>query len=335
VNNVTIKDIAKELSLHFSTVSRALNNHPNVSPETRAEVLALAKKWNYHPNSLAKSFKNRKMSTLGVIVPRIDRSFFASMISGMEEVAYRNNYTVIVSQSNEDVEQEVKLTHALANLRVAGMIVSVSATTVDDAHFRALLRRNIPLLFVDRVCEDVGVSKVVTDDYAGAFQAVEYLIKKGYRRIAHLAGPDNLSNCKERTRGYRDALEQHGLVFDESFVIKGGFGWESGIVGLKKLLDLDIHPDAIFTVGIHVAFGAFQEARRMNLKIPEDFALIGFGDDPFAAITSPPLTAVAQDARQLGKRAVELLLQQIDGGSDRIDPVVEKIKPMFIVRGSA
>jgi LacI family transcriptional regulator len=335
LHNVTIKDIAKELSLHFSTVSRALSNHPNVSLSTREKVLALAEKLNYHPNGLARNFKNRRMSTLGVVIPRIDRSFFASLISGIEEVAYTNDYTVIVCQSNEDVEQEVKVTHALANLHVAGIIVSVSATTVDGTHFRNLLRRNIPILFVDRVCGEVGVSEVVTDDYAGAFQAVEFLIKRGYRRIAHLAGPDNLSNCRERTRGYKDALRSHDMLLDESLLVRGGFGWESGTVGLQKLLALDRRPDAILTVGVHVAFGVLEQARRMSVKIPEDFGLIAFGDDPFAALTSPPLTTVAQDPRRLGRRAVELLLQQVTGLTNRGTPVIEKIAPSFVERCSA
>ena len=185
----TIKDLAKELNLSASTVSRALRDHPDISPLTKKRVISLANKLDYHPDSIAQSLQTQKTKTIGVIVPEIKQPFFASVINGIEELAYSAGYTIIVCQSNETYDREVLYTRTLVSHRVAGLLVSLSQTTQNLDHFKALQRRGVPIVFFDRVNDDIEASKVVVDDYNGAFAAVDHLIKSGYKRIAHLAGP--------------------------------------------------------------------------------------------------------------------------------------------------
>ena len=200
-NHTTIIDIAQKLGISPSTVSRALHNNPDVKRETKELVKKVAEELHYIPNPIAQSLKSNKTTTIGVIVPEIKHDFFSSAISGIEEVAYRSGYTIIVCQSNESYEREVVNINALMQYRVAGIIVSISQNTKNGDHFQDIIRRKIPLVFFDRVCEDIHASKVVIDDYKSAFEAVMYLIKKGYKTIAHFAGPKELAICDKRWRG--------------------------------------------------------------------------------------------------------------------------------------
>jgi LacI family transcriptional regulator len=197
----TIKDLARELKLSPSTVSRALRDHPDISPGTKKRVVSLADKLDYHPDSIAQSLQTKKTKTIGVIVPEIKQPFFASVINGIEELAYAAGYTIIVCQSNETADREVVVTRSLGSHRVAGLLVSLSRNTRNLDHFKVLQRRGVPVVFFDRVSNDIEASKVVVDDYKGAFDVVEHLIKSGYKRIAHLAGPQNLSISRFRLKG--------------------------------------------------------------------------------------------------------------------------------------
>ena len=193
--NATIIDIAKKIGISVSTVSRALSDHPDIKNETKELVRKIAEELNYTPNTIAKSLKNNRSTTIGVIVPEIKHDFFSSAISGIEEVAYESGYTIILCQSNESYKREVINTQELIHHRVAGVIVSIAQNTKDGEHFQDLLRRRIPLVFFDRVCDDVMASKVMIDDYKCAFNAVTYLVSRGYKRIAHFAGPEELFIC--------------------------------------------------------------------------------------------------------------------------------------------
>ena len=253
----TIKDLARELKLSPSTISRALRDHPDISPKTKKRVVSLAEERDYHPDSIAQSLQTKKTKTIGVIVPEIKQPFFAAAINGIEEFAYAAGYTLIVCQSNETADREVLVTRSLGSHRVAGLLVSLSRNTKNLDHFKVLQRRGVPIVFFDRVSNDIEASKVVVDDYKGAFDLVAHLIKSGYKRIAHLAGPKNLSISKFRLKGYTDAIQQGNLAFDESMVVYGGLDDSDGIVGLQKLLNLETLPDAIFAVNDPVATGAF------------------------------------------------------------------------------
>ncbi len=330
----TIKDLAKALNLSPSTVSRALRDHPDISPLTKKRVISLADKLDYHPNSIAQSLQTKKTKTIGVIVPEIKQPFFASVINGIEEFAYAAGYTIIVCQSNEAYEREIFYTRSLVSLRVAGMLVSLSQTTQSFDHFKVLQRSNVPVVFFDRVSDKIKASKVVVDDYQGAFDVVDHLIKSGYRRIAHLAGPKNLSISKIRLKGYKDALEQANLPFKGDMVVHGGLDDTDGIIGFQKLLSLHPLPDAVFAVNDPVATGVFMVMKERGLKIPADIALAGFSNTHMTSLLDPPLTTVEQPSYEIGKTAAQLLMDQINNGDENFLPKSVVLKTHLIVRGS-
>jgi len=330
---VTIKDIAKQLNISPSTVSRALRDHPDISPETKKAVNNLAKELDYHPNSIAQSLQKRRTNLIGVIVPEIKHDFFSAAISGIEEIAYRAGYAIIVSQSNENYEREVVNVRALLSNRVAGLLISISQSTANSDHFKLLERQKTPFVFFDRVCEDVNTSKVVVDDFDGAYTATEHLIKKGYQRIAHLAGPKHISISKKRLEGYKSALNENNMLFDERLVVYGGFNEEEGRLGFQRLFQLEQMPDAIFAVNDPVAIGAFEKIKEHGFKIPEDIALVGFSNNPVTRLIEPSLTTISQPAYEVGKRAAKLLIEQIKSGENFI-PRKEVLKTELIIRNS-
>jgi DNA-binding LacI/PurR family transcriptional regulator len=330
----TLKDLAKALNLSPSTVSRALRDHPDINAATKKRVILLADQLDYHPNSIAQSLQTQKTKTIGVIVPEIKQPFFASVINGIEEFAYAAGYTIIVCQSNETHEREVFYTRSLVSLRVAGMLVSLSQTTQSLDHFKMLQRRNVPVVFFDRVSDEIEASKVVVDDYQGAFDIVEHLIKSGYRRIAHLAGPENLSISKFRLKGYKDALKQAKLPFHRELVVHGGLDDTDGIIGIQKLLALRPLPDAVFAVNDPVASGVFITMKELGLKIPADIALAGFSNTHMTSLLDPPLTTVEQPSYDIGRTAAQLLMEQINDDGSNFVPKFIVLKTHLIVRGS-
>jgi DNA-binding LacI/PurR family transcriptional regulator len=328
----TIIDIAKEMGISPSTVSRALSDHPDIKKETKIEVKRVAKKLQYSPNPIAKSLKNSRTTTIGVIVPEIKHDFFASAISGIEEVAYQAGYTIVLSQSNENYEREVVNTNMLMHHRVAGVIVSISQNTKNGDHFRDLLSRNIPLVFFDRVCDDVEACKVVIDDCKSSFDAVTYLIGKGYKRIAHFAGPRELGICKKRWNGYVEALKQAQLPLLDGFVRYGGLHERDGYNSMDALLKENITPDAIFAVNDPVAIGAFQRIKEAGLKIPDDIAIMGFSNNSITSLVDPPLTTVDQPSFEMGRKSAEILIQMIE--SNVIEPKTLVLDTKLIIRRS-
>ena len=294
----------------------------------------MAEKLGYHPNSIAKNLKSQKTYTLGVIVPLIENDFFSAVISGVEEVAYGRGFNTIVCQSNENTEREAIHVKTLTSNRVAGVLVSVSKTTTSGAHFRPLQKQGIPLVFFDRFCEDIEADKVVVDDYDGATQAVRHLVHCGYKRIAHLAGSTNTSIGRDRCRGYVDELKRNGIEIDPEMIVYGGFQERDGVSAFRTLLSRDRMPDAIFAVNDPVAIGAYKEIKLKNLKIPQDIALAGFGDNTLSSYLDPPLTTVMQSPYKMGKIAADMLLRRIENSESEIESKVEVIETKLIIRRS-
>ncbi|MCD6115527.1 LacI family DNA-binding transcriptional regulator [bacterium] len=334
-NPVRIKDIAQRLNVSSSTVSRALRHHPDISKKTRDKVEALAKELDYHPDNIAQSLKKQKTNTIGVILPGIKHEFFSSALNGIEDIAYSAGYTIIVCKSNESYERERVNAHVLVSNRVAGLIASVSQTTTNSEHFRLLQRRGIPIVFFDRVLDDVNASKIIVDDYGGALSAVEFLIKKGYKKIAHLGGPDQLSLSKNRKRGYLDAHKLNGITPDPALIIKGGMNEEDGIKGTKELLSRSDRPDAIFAVNDPVAIGIYMAVKEAGMKIPDDIAVVGFSDNAIASLIAPPLTTVAQPAYEMGVIAAKVLLEEINDFEKSAHPIERVLRTKLIIRESA
>ena len=239
---VTINDIAQELGISASTVSRALHDHPALKKETKQQVKALAKKLDYHPNLLALNLLQKKTNTIGIIIPEITSHFFSSIITGIQDVVGDSGYNSIICQSNESYNEEVAIVENLLRIRVDGVLVSPSSRTKKFDHFFKLQQSGIPIVVFDRDCSGLDVDKVLVDDYDGAFQAVDYLIKSGCKKIAHLGGPKNLSTTDHRLQGYLDALKKNKVpVRDEYIIHVSGFTHENGIKPTKKLLSLKFH----------------------------------------------------------------------------------------------
>ncbi len=315
-----------------STVSRALSDHPNIRRSTKERICKIAKEIQYSPNPIARSLKSNRTMTIGVIVPEIKHEFFASAISGIEGIASRSGYTIIVCQSNESYELEVINTSALMYHRVAGIIVSISQNTKSGKHFQDLLRRKMPLVFFDRVCDDVPASKVVIDDCNSAREAVRHLIQRGYKRIAHFGGPKELSICIRRLNGYVEALKESAISLPPEIVLYGGLHEEDGYNSMDCMLRQKVMSDAVFAVNDPVAIGAIQRVKESGLKIPSDVAIIGFSDSELAPYMDPPLTTVHQPSFEMGTKAAEILIDGIENGVT--DPRTFVLDTKLIVRGT-
>ncbi len=335
MKKTTIKDIARALGLHHTTVSRALRDHPDVNPETKKKVKEMAEKLNYQPNLFARNLKNNKTNLIGVLVPEIQHHFFASAISGMEEVAQKHGYVLLVCQSNEKYEREVMNTRALMGNRVAGMLVSVSQTTKSDEHFRWFLKSGGRIVFFDRIMDIPDTIKVIVDDRAGGYKATKYLIEKGRRRIAHIGGTKNLLISNERYQGYVRALEEAGLPVDENLVVWAGFHEKNGAEAMKTILERKDAPDAIFAVNDPAALGAMTVLKQHGFKIPEDVSVVGFSNNPIAAFVDPPLTTIEQPAYEMGMEAIKALLEQIENDGKTSSDKTIVLKTNLIIRSSA
>jgi DNA-binding LacI/PurR family transcriptional regulator len=304
---ITIKDIASRLGISVSTVSRALRNHPDISDETKRRVIAMADELDYHPNAIAQSLKRNRTNLIGVIVPQVKHDFFATVMSGIADVAYNAGYSVMIFQSNENYEREVLNVRAVMAQRAAGFLVSISKTTQNYEHFLQLIEKDIPIVFFDRGCDAIPVSQVVVDDFDGAYKLVTHLLESGYQRIAHLAGPKFLSIADQRYKGYCKALQDAGLEVDESLVVHGGLNEEDGLTGFDMLRRQTELPGAIFAVTDPVAYGVFQRLKENRIRIPEDVALAGFSDSRIASLLDPPLTTVHQPTYEIGQEAMNVL----------------------------
>ena len=334
MSQLTIKDLARELGVSPSTVSRALRDHPDISPATKRKVAEAAEKHHYQPNQLAQSLQKKRSNTIGVIVPEIRHHFFSNVISGIEEVAYEHGYIIMVCQSNETLSREIINTQALIANRVAGLLIAISSQTTSHEHLSGVIRQNVPLVQFDRVVEELETSKVVVDDYRAAYGAVTHLIESGYRRIGHLAGQDGIALNLHRYEGYRDAMRDHGLSVEEKFHLHGGYREEDGRAGAERYLSMDEMPEAILAINDPVAVGLFTRFKEAGLRIPDDVALVGFSDTPAAALIDPALTTVFQPAFEMGRKAVSLLLKQFEAGEDFVSETVV-LDTELLVRGSS
>ncbi len=317
-NLISINDIARALGISPSTVSRALKDHPDISTETKRIVKEYAEQVNYRPNALALSLKRQRSNTLGLIIPEITHHFFSSVISGIEELAYAKGYRLIICQSNEDYNREVINTQVLLDNRVDGILISISKTTHNHGHFKDLIDSGIPLVFLDRVSEDVETDRVVTADFEGALIATSHLLETGRKRILHLASPKHLHVGRLRLDGYLKALQNYGIEPDPDLIIQCDTRHE--VYQLKEdILRIAPKIDGIFAVNDFTAIAAMQILQENGSRIPEDIGVTGFGNDPIASIAYPPLTTVEQSGFEMGRQAVEILIKRIENPSTFID----------------
>ncbi|MGM9509763.1 LacI family DNA-binding transcriptional regulator [Larkinella sp. GY13] len=308
---ITIKDIARELAISVSTVSRALRDAYDVNPKTREKVLAKAMELNYKPNFNAIGLVQSQSHHIGVLMPAITNYYFSTVFTGIEQVANANGYNLIVFITNDSAEREQAILQDLSLSSLDGLLVSVSSQADSYAHFEELIRNGIPVVFFDRVADAVLTSKVMQDDYHGAYAATQHLIDQGYRRIAHLAGPAGLTFTQKRQKGYEDALTNSGLQVRSDWVIHSGFSQECGFEDVARLWTLAEKPDALFAVNDRKAIGAMLALKERNVQIGKEVGVIGFTNDPMSQIISPTLTTVAEPAFEIGKLSCELLLKHM------------------------
>lgn len=333
---ITITDIANQLGVSPSTVSRALRDHPSISAGTKKNVLAIAEKYKYQPNLLALSLLNKKTGIIGIVVPEITGYFFATVISGVQDMVGKAGYKLLICQSNESFDEESKLLQDILALRVDGVLISPTYETTDYQYFEALQSAGIPLVIFDRDCSGFEADKVLVDSYEGAYNAVEYLIKKGYENIVHIAGPISFPTFKQRLDGYLNAHYDNNLPISSDSIIKtSGFSSDAGIEAVDQILGRKKKVDAIFAVNDAVAIGAMFVLRERGYRVPEDIAIIGFDDEPYAQHFHPTLSSVWQPAYELGMLSAKILLdrhaQKDTIGSYRY----EVLKPELMIRTSS
>jgi LacI family transcriptional regulator len=334
---VTIKDIAKALGLSTSTVSRALRDSYEISEETKKQVLEYAEKINYHPNPIAQSLKERRSRSIGVIVCEIANSYFSQIINGIESIAYTRGYNVIISQSRESFEREMINLQYLTSRSVDGLIISVSTETKDFSYLAELNSKGLPIVFFDRIVDEINTHKVITDNHKAAYDAVSHLISNGYTKIAAVSNPEILSITKERLAGYKAALANNGLTVESSlvkFCQHGGMNPSEVEDAVKSLLAEEIKPDAIFAVSDKLTTGCLRFLKANSVNVPDDIGLIGFSNTDLTELLDPPLSVIKQPAFEMGEVATSLLLQLIESKRPVTDFETKVLSAELLIRQS-
>ncbi len=312
---ITIKDIARALGLSTSTVSRALRGSYEISSETKKLVIEYAEQYNYRPNPIALSLKERRSRSIGVVVCEIANNFFSQAINGIESIAYNRGYHVIISQSHESYDREVVNVEHLASRSVDGLLVSLSTETEHIEHFKSLHDKGFPIVFFDRITDEIETYKVVADNYKGAYDATRHLIDTGYTKIAHLASSPHLSISIERLNGYKAALTDNGIPVNESYIkycSHGGMIYTELEEAVKALVQLKDRPDAIFSAGDRLTLSCLTALKSIGLTIPDDIAIVGFSNSGLVDLFTPALTVIKQPAFEMGQVATELLIKLIE-----------------------
>ncbi len=331
-SQITIKDIARELGVSPSTVSRALKNNPDISQETRNLIHKYAEEHNYKPNALALNLRTNRSNTIGVIVPQLIHHFFSCVLSGIEEVAAKAGYNILIAQSNEQYDQEVKIIHSFLAARVCGVISSLAKDTAQYQHYEELIENNIPIVFYDRICPNINTGRVVVDDYAGAFAAVEYMIQTGCKRILFYSADSHLEISKNRRNGFLDAMRKYKMPVDDS-MIKLCDTREQAIAITPDILEREDRPDGFFAINDETASGILYVCKLMGFHVPNEISICGFTDGAIAQNTDPKLTTVEQHGEEVGKCAINLLIDKIE--NEKEPKSTNKIvRTNLVVRGT-
>jgi len=331
----TIYDIAEKLNITASSVSRALNNSSYVNEATKKLILKTAEELNYKRNTLASNLRKGQTKTIGVVVPRINQNFFSNVIAGIEEATYQKNYNLIICQSNESHEKEIKCVNTLINQHVDCIVISVSVDSNDYQHLQNVLDQGIQLIQFDRVADELETLKVINDNEQASFEAVCHMIEQGYKKIALLEGPQNLNIFRQRKEGYLNALKKYNMPIREEFIIANAWTKELGAEATRKLLSLTDLPDAIFaSTSDFSALGVLEVANDLAIKVPSELGICGYSNEAFTEITSPSITTIDQFSVYMGKTVANLYFQEMENNDTVVIPKIISIKPKLMVRGS-
>ena len=327
---ITIKDIARALNVSPSTVSRALKDNPDISRETRDLIHAYADAHNYKPNAQAVNLRAGRSNTIGVIVPQMVHHFFSCVLSGIEQAASKAGYNIIVAQSNESYEQEVKIAHSFLAARVCGVIASLAKETARYEHYQELLDNDIPIVFYDRICTGIKTERVVVDDYAGSFAAVEYMIQTGCKRIFFYGSAPHLEITKNRRNGYLDAMKKYKIPVDDS-MMKLCDTRERAISITPDLLESPNRPDGFFAINDETASGILYACKLVGARVPDEVSICGFTDGAIAQNTDPKLTTIEQHGEEVGKNAFSILIDKLEGNDKSGNKIV---RTNLVIRGT-
>lgn len=333
---MTMKDIARELGVSVATVSRALKDSPRISEDRRKVIQAYAREHNFYPNVIGEALRHSRImpqKVIGVIVPEFTHYYFSSILTGIEEAAFARGFNIMVTLSDEKYEREVRICENFHRNKVCGVIVSQAKDTRTYDHYQKLIDAGIPLVFYDRICTGVNASRVVVDDYMGAYNAVTHLIESGCKRIAFYGGPMLLEISKNRYNGYKDALLKHGMAVDES-IVKICDNRNDAEMVTPEILALDHRPDGFFAVNDDTAIGILYTVKRAGYKVPDDISICGFTNGQRAIACDPMLTTVEQRGKLVGEEAAEILMDKVEGLSP-IEKVEKRVvRTRLIIRGT-
>jgi len=310
--HVSLKDLANELNVSISTVSRALKDHPDISEEVRKKVKRLAAERNYSPNPLAMGLLKEATRMIGIIVPDLVTHFYSSIISGIESVAKEHGYFVVIASSNESFDKEKESIENLLKARVEGLIICMSRETTDTSHFEKLVQGNIPVVMFDRVCLPDQIPSVIADNAEASRQIVQHFYAMGYRKIAYVTGPENLSISRERMTGYLAGLEACHIPVEQGLIEACDLTFESAKAAMHRLLQLPDRPDAVFGINDTVAFGMMKAIKEVGLQIPGDIGVVGFTDEFHSIVVDPPLTSVTHPTFEMGQKTAGLFFKRLN-----------------------
>lgn len=313
MKHITIKDLARELNVSIATVSRALNGGQNIRTDTKEKILNAAQKYGYMRNPIARNLQSGRTNTIGVIVPEMKTPFFSRIIEGIQKIMYPRGVKVIIAQSDENTEQEKENLLLMENFMVDGIILGICHKDKNKDVFQRLIDRGMPLVFYDRIPNGIDVSKVIIDDYSKSFFLVEYLIRRGIKKIAHIIAPDYMQSSNIRFKGYKDALVKFKIPYDERLVVKSsGMSFEDGAIAAEQLIKKEIPIDAIFACTDTVAIGAMNYLQDNNIRVPDDIAIAGFSGTVLSQVVRPYLTTVEQPLLKMGEVCAGILLEKIN-----------------------
>lgn len=333
---LTMKDIARKFGISVATVSRALKDSPRISAERRAAIQQYAREHNFTPNVIAESLRHSKVQpikVIGVIIPEFAHYYFSSILSGIEEEASAHGYRIMVAQSNEQYEREVRICQSFYENKVCGIIVSQAKDTQKYDHFQRLIDAGVPLVFYDRICTGVNASRVVVDDYMGAYNAVTHLIETGCNRIAFYGSSMTLEISKNRYNGYKDALLKHGIQPDPELMRFCDNRTDAEAI-TPELLQSPTPPNGFFAVNDDTAIGILYTAKRMGFKVPEDISVCGFTNGQRAVACDPMLTTVEQRGVKVGEEAADILIGHVEGMIPREKMERRIVRTRLIIRGT-